>query len=521
MRASERKAKSPSEYWNPFFRQGYPDLLWLIQKPKNQTASSNKNKVRLKSEERDEEDEYVEDGNALDGTRGRPQLAIGQALNGQALTQEQFETVQRELAMIRKQQSQITYMLGQLKREHDALVNQASDYQNKHSRHENSINAILTFLATLYNRSLQNHEGTQAQDIAKMFASTLQSEKKDGNNFVFDVPHDATSDPMQRTRSRSRLLLTDGTENRAQTMSPATSAASPIPRASTRSSNATHAGASPQSVKVEEIFDPEANALHNDFVVPTQQSRDMMSLIHDTNARNSGPNSPVPDFSNVLNNLESTGGTTPISSAQRDDMLRMFQPSSSRPSSSSNAPNRRPPVTPLRSDSQRQFDAKLAITQNGLDDLARMQAAQDKSVENLTNLLQPLSPTGSIPGIHDGQDIPPPPLNIDDFLGANGDYFASFPTDGNPDNYEFPSMANNNGGVSAFDFNDEDPLFGNPAEDEYDEQKNNFLDASTYDTGISDRSGGRVESIASSSEAASTVDEHEEGRRVVKKRRKS
>ncbi|GJD01607.1 HSF-type DNA-binding protein [Colletotrichum higginsianum] len=34
MRASERKNKSPSEYSNPFFRRGHPNLLWLINKPK-------------------------------------------------------------------------------------------------------------------------------------------------------------------------------------------------------------------------------------------------------------------------------------------------------------------------------------------------------------------------------------------------------------------------------------------------------------------------------------------------------
>ena len=35
MKASERKNKSPSEYYNPYFKRGHPNLLWLINKPKN------------------------------------------------------------------------------------------------------------------------------------------------------------------------------------------------------------------------------------------------------------------------------------------------------------------------------------------------------------------------------------------------------------------------------------------------------------------------------------------------------
>ncbi|KAF2457110.1 hypothetical protein BDY21DRAFT_257923, partial [Lineolata rhizophorae] len=34
MRASERKAKAPSEYAHKYFRRDRPDLLWLVAKPK-------------------------------------------------------------------------------------------------------------------------------------------------------------------------------------------------------------------------------------------------------------------------------------------------------------------------------------------------------------------------------------------------------------------------------------------------------------------------------------------------------
>lgn len=492
MRASERKAKSPSEYWNPFFRRGYPDLLWLIQKPKNQTSNA-KAKARGKSEEREEEEEYPEDLSSADPTRARPPLLLGPDSGGTALTPEQFAKVQYELTQIRRQQGQITQMLAQLKREHDALVDQANDYHNKHSRHEHSINAILTFLATLYNRSLQNHEG--AQDIAKIFAQTLNQDKNSGiagDQYVFDLPEGTAIDQNQQPFKKPRLLLTDGSEGRANTLSPSTTAPSPAPRPSRRSSRMAR---SPQSAHVEEIFDADLNEPSNNYQSPSsQQQQDMMSLIHNTNARNSGNITPVPDFSHVLNNLENNGGTTPVSPAQHEKMLRMFddQAKRSRPGTSdSNAL-----VSPARSNSEAQLNKKIASTAHDLQSLERLQAAQEKSVENLTNLLQPLSPTGSIPGIGDGQDIPPPPLNIDDFL--NGTDYFDFSTDGTGNHLDFSTLnqnaynANTNPG---FDFNDDDPLFA-----DVDDNKNDngdFLNPN-YGAGAGQ---GKVESIASSSDA--------------------
>lgn len=527
MRASERKAKSPSEYWNPFFRKGYPDLLWLIQKPKNQAASA-KSKPRGKSEEHDDDDDYAEESAAVDQSRPRPQLALPPATtnNNTALSQEQFASVQRELLMIRRQQNQITQMIGQLKREHDALVDQANDYQNKHSRHEHSINAILTFLATLYNRSLGTHEG--AQDIAKIFANTLNQDKNGSgvvdDHYVFDLPEGTSADQLQQPYKRQRLMITDGTESRANTMSPSTSAASPIQRASRRSSRMAR---SPQSAHVEEIVDPEVNQpAQNHQSSSGQQHQDMMSLIHSTNARNSNNSTPAPDFSHVLSDLENSGGTTPISAAQRESMLRMFndQSKGSRPGVSSNNAL----VSPSRTTSQMQFDNKLASNKQDLDQLAQLQAAQDASVKNLTSLLQPLSPSGSIPGIGDGQDVPPPPLNIDDFLNTT-DYFADYNPDGTSNgNLDFSkdlsnfnnNAYNSNSNTGGFDFADDDPLFG-----DVDDSKNansDFLDVGAYNGGHDGEA--RIESVSGSEATTPKISGSDAGDwdgNVRKRRRRS
>lgn len=151
MRASERKNKSPSEYANPYFKRGHPDLLWLIQKPKNNVSGggskSGKGRVKTEEAEDNEGDDYG-GGDRDDNSRKQLQLQGAQGFLGK----EQLANVYRELQAIRQQQQIISQTINKLRREHEQLYAQAANFQEQHNRHENSINAILTFLATVYNR---------------------------------------------------------------------------------------------------------------------------------------------------------------------------------------------------------------------------------------------------------------------------------------------------------------------------------------------------------------------------------
>ncbi|OQV00685.1 hypothetical protein CLAIMM_06150 [Cladophialophora immunda] len=474
MRASERKNKSPSEYSNPYFRRGHPDLLWLIQKPKNVGGPASKRKGKTDNDQNEEEaDEYVDDSNPVDTrARARPgQLTLG---GGEmALTQDQFKSVQRELAAIRHQQTQISRMMQQLKREHEQLYGQAATFQDQHNRHENSINAILTFLATVYNRSLQGHENVQG--IANLFQNAMPVDTSTQGNVV-DVG-DYTFNDINLDGSPAKpfkkqpLLLTNGSGQqhggRASTLSPR-SGNSPYPTPKPTS----HRNGQQQSLlspKLEEVFDPGVHSPNSSNVSSANHgrtdlpSRDMMTVIQNANARNNhaatSPTTPAQDFSNVLSNLEASSGTGPLSTAQRADVLRMINNSANQPAGNDNALiNATPPPGPPN------FHRRLASTQADMEHLAKLQAEQDKSVQNLTNLLQPLSPTGSIPGIGDGQSFPPPPLDIDDFLNHN-EYFGDFPTDGNG-NYDFGNtgLGGDQLGTtdnSNFGYKDDDELFGN------------------------------------------------------------
>jgi heat shock transcription factor len=529
MRASEKKNKSPSEYSNPYFRRGCPDLLWLIQKPKNVSGPTSKRKGKNENEQMDDElDDYVEDAAMTDNrVRTRPgPLAIGGI--EMALTQEQFKSVQRELAAIRHQQSHISRMMQQLKREHEQLYGQAATFQDQHNRHENSINAILTFLATVYNRTLQGHDN--AQGIASLFQNAMPVDTSTSGSVV-DVGdynfNDINIDGSPgKPFKRQPLLLTNGTGaglqqgGRASTLSPRTTTSSPYPpRAQPVRPANQHSSLTPQA---EEVFDPGVNSPKNNLgssSASTQSrpsasdlpSRDMMSMIQSANARNTtsatSPTTPAEDFSSVLDSLQNSSGTVPLTNTQRADMLRMINNTSgSAPGADNALINSTPPPGPAN------FHRRLASTQADLDQLAKLQEQQDKSVQNLTNLLQPLSPTGSIPGIHDSQQLPPPPLDVDDFLNQI-EYFADFPSEGSG-NYDFGNtgLSGNQQGGDALnfgDYKDDDELFGNldnnPSApgfgfDGTDDapQAQYAGNAGSTDVFHEDDGGGRVESVPSS-----------------------
>ncbi|KAI9370504.1 hypothetical protein BJX61DRAFT_87292 [Aspergillus egyptiacus] len=426
MRASERKNKSPSEYANPYFKRGHPDLLWLIQKPKNtagQGSKSGKGYVRVKTEDAEQETEEYGDDNAGtsrdDGARNRQLSLIGQ---GQPLAKDQLASVYRELQAIRQQQQIISNTIGKLRREHEQLYAQAANFQEQHNRHENSINAILTFLATVYNRSLQGQEG---QNLANSFAGAISQDQ--GN--VVDMGDDyslstlgaaSMNSPGPRSMKKQPLLLkappASERHGRATTLSPAASTYDR--RGHMRQPSA------PQSGQVEEVFDTSPRSKE----APASQSeqypqRDIMSVIQNTNARNGIPTT-YSDFPNVLSSLETSGGNVPLTPNQRADMLRLMANETSTADPGATMSQNNALISPIPPPMPHSYSARLANTRSEIDNLMKMQAEQDRSVQNLTNLLQPLSPTGTIPGIGADGAVPPPPLELDHIF--NNDYFTDF-----------------------------------------------------------------------------------------------
>lgn len=467
MRASERKNKSPSEYANPYFKRGHPDLLWLISKPKNAAGHSSKTSkggTRVKTEDADENDmdDFAEEGGSVSrDERGRPnQLSLR---TDSSMPQDQLAGVYRELQAIRQQQSIISGTISRLRKEHEQLYTQAANFQEQHTRHENSINAILTFLATVYNRSLQGQDGTQ--NIANSFAGAISADQ--GNivnvdDFSFNPLAAMASPTGQRGMKKQPLLLkappaSDG-QNRATTLSPAATA-----QYETRSRGHTRQPSAKQHGHVEEVLD---NSPRQDTsILPGHQGedspsqRDIMSVIQNSNARNGVPTN-FSEFPNVLSSLENAGGNVPLTQNQRDDMLRLMgneintaNPVGSNAHNNALTTPNPPPMPP-------NYSGRLASTRQEIDNLVKMQAEQDRSVQNLTNLLQPLSPNGTIPGLGDGDgSVPPPPLDLDQIF--NNDYF----TDINDTEHDKSLNLEDNGHESGMGTNTHDQLGNNQADD--------------------------------------------------------
>jgi len=167
LKTSEQRSKPPSEYENPYFKRGQPDLMWLIQKPKSKNARA-KGKKGVKQEEQDTDKEdnmsdaggesgdigggYVEgpkDANESQNHGGGGAGSRSRGVDSSALS--------AQIEAVRSHQLMISQAINRLRKDHQQLYEQSLAFQSLHDRHENSINAILTFLATVYDKSLGGH----------------------------------------------------------------------------------------------------------------------------------------------------------------------------------------------------------------------------------------------------------------------------------------------------------------------------------------------------------------------------
>ncbi|KAK5115893.1 hypothetical protein LTR62_000349 [Meristemomyces frigidus] len=422
LRQSEKARKGvkpPSMYSHPYFRKNRPDLLWLIQKPLNKPGAKRKRDGTIKDQfDSDDERQFSPPvgGNQASGILG--ELGTSSAGHDVAtLPRNELSAVRRELQKLQNQQRYISQMISSLKEQNDEFYRQASAFQALHDRHENSINAILTFLATFYNQSL---EGRGAQNLVNMFSDVAQSQQPQGS--VEEVPDGAAdqSNRMPRFMKKQPLLLPgppallqpqqQQQQGTAATAPPSTRTSTSPPNGDVkRGSTSTADRASTSTSPVVKDDAPTPNLLN------TVPENDMMSLINSVNATNaSTPSTTAPsfDFTSALEHYQHANGNAPLTPQQRQSMLSLManQPGAENTLNTNNALiSPQPPTMPDLN--------QLKATQQQLEMLTNLQKAQDEKVQELNRRLQPLSPTGSIPGIARYGDEDP--FNI---TGAPGDY---------------------------------------------------------------------------------------------------
>jgi heat shock transcription factor len=440
MKASERKNKSPSEYYNPYFKRNHPNLLWLINKPKGGTSKAKNKRGKNEEGQENDSDEDARDGveevysagsygNNMQGSS----RAISAAPESGPLQRREMAVVQSQLADIQKQQGAISNAIARLRKDHNQLYQQAVAFQTLHDRHESSINAILTFLATVYNRSLDG-QGLGPQNIAQMFANGIpQDQQQQGN--VVDIgdlsnqqqPHPGSLSPRRR---QQRLLMAPPTSGggRTNTVSP-----SATPQAQYSQGNTPRPGA------IEELFESPSDTTHMkmepDQALPQQG---IMNIINNTNARATPNDGKDMEFPEVLSHYQNANGNSPLTNEQRSNMLNLIANSSSAPGSNNALVSPVPPQPPSLED--------LGYTQAEIDELVRMQASQDARIHDLRASIEPLSPSGSIPGLHtdgsyfNGTDASDPAnsnLDLDQFLDTGAFYNGSSPLGGGGNNFDY------------------------------------------------------------------------------------
>ena len=536
MRASEQKKKLPSVYYNKYFKRGRPELLWLIQKPKS-SSSTNKRKRDDKNKlDGDSDDETGMPGMDLQGT-ARPGDGAGGSQNNQLIMHHSSEIsrIRQELQMMQRQQKYILSVIQQLKRQNDQFYQQASAYQQLHDRHENSINAILTFLATFYNRTLDKN----GPDIADIFSHAISGKANPQHSSVVDVSEgdipDVKAKPTTQYQRRKPLALLPAPII-AESTSPTPGTAATI-ASSVRST----ASPAPPNPGQNQNLQVQTNQLGNNQTTPGQYSArganspliktdaetpnvlnqlpendELMSVIQAANSNPAFDSSSL-DFSSALSQLQSANNQTPLTPQERDSMLAML---------ANNGGNNGTPLTggtnnALISPDPPSFPPldDIASARNHINMLEKLQDEQARRVSELANQLQPLSPNGTIPGLaDDGYPFNansignPGEWDLNSFIQPD-DYFPN--TAGDPVNA--PDTALPNGDI---DFGDVDFNFGYDDADKADTSAGNNDDIFGDDFGSLPH--GKVESVSSAATSPATTVRGEDGDRdgsASKKRR--
>lgn len=468
MRASERKNKSPSEYSNPYFRRGHPNLLWLITKPK----SNSKTKKTSKSNEHEvESDEEV----GVEETPGYASVPGGMSLSEIGGPKKDFAVFRDEFKKIREHQQVILQRMQRLEQNQQRIeAQQRAQQQQKDKRvddiyrlfmrHENSLQNMMQVLVYHFKKTLE--DGKSAQQIKDIMASGFLPGNNHGSSHgiveLDDLmtPQPKSPNSMGVARRAPRLLEAPpggGNTGRASTVSSTPSAP---PNYST-----------PEVGTVTEILDntPGDTASPGYNMAPdldTNQQEHLLRLLHDASSTSNAVDALSQHMGagvpNAMPNNQPNNPAQPAQrasqSAPRPSMAQPTQPresTSAMPSGSAPTgmptttppntysaapPSTAPPVPPASSSQPAGINPNPAaapdmsqyssiapsiprnpesITHNAkeYENLKKLQAAQDANIQLLGSKLAPLSPSGQISGFGSGAS----PEGADYFQGGNFD----------------------------------------------------------------------------------------------------
>ncbi|TWU74096.1 stress-responsive transcription factor hsf1 [Metarhizium rileyi] len=437
MRASERKNKSPSEYHNPFFRRGHPNLLWLINKPKSR-ATSKKSANKNEGGEVDSDEEHIQDEVTTQNTAAATSIPTGRSLPSapsasepQALPKKEMTLIREELSKVREQQKMILGVINRLQRNNMDLYNQALMFQSQHDRHQNSINAILNFLANVFRKTLEDQGNTQSvSDIISSMITNQGQPSHQGSVVDLGDFFQAQMDPasnMGGAHKRTRGLLPpipNQTDIPKATLSPPTASTPYFPAGNLN----------PEMGHVTELVEGSDTPPNLRQELESNPHERMMKIINDHNATNKS-GLDLPEAAELVANAPNT-----LNKDQRSKLVDFMAgqstsppsqpppaPTTAKPTPVSPSPSSADAVLPSLSPIMRSPQMappslnEISTNQIDLDQLQRLQSDQDAKIHELSELLGPLSPSGRIPGLgHDSEAyFDQPNVDLDQFFDSN------------------------------------------------------------------------------------------------------
>lgn len=487
--------KPPSTYKHKFFQRNRPDLLWLISKPN--TKAHNK---RPKREGKDGFDSDEERFNSP-VPEGRPQAGLAAPGGSQdiiPLPRNEFNALKQELAKLQQQQNMISTVINKLKQQNDQFYRQASQFQSLHDRHENSINAILTFLATFYNRSLEDHDG---QNLVNMFSNVGGNNQHQQGGVVeeFNEGTPDNTNQLQRYVKRPQLLLTG-------------SQSSPSPGYLQPGNAATTPNSARQSASPPEGTNKRESSAS---MPPRPQSRSPAAIAND-----SAPPDVMTDNDQLTSAFQginqSHGHPSQLSGGSRDQLMDVLNQVSGGGSGG------------------QQTQAMQDIVTNNADAIGRLEERQrliGEGIKGVENKLERHNSGFTPPLNNDGTfDFPFPTESAYDggqtgattTTGTGGDFNNIVDWDGEGDagdffaqdgtmNHEFDDLLSGGGGGA--DYGSNEAMFGGGGDEGF-----NFDDPNSSSLGMNVGQTGKVESLNSSSAASPAAGDGQDGGLPERKR---
>ncbi|KAG8164326.1 hypothetical protein KVR01_006244 [Diaporthe batatas] len=444
MRASEKKNKSPSEYAHPYFLRAHPVLQWLITKPnktggKKRQKQANKDSSGAADQDSDAEDFMDDPSGQYALSDIHPGRNLGRSEAG-PLAKTEIGKLRDQLAQVQQKQQQCLALIQNLQNNQHEIVQRAQKFEEMHHRHENSITAILNFLANVFRKSLEENGG--AQNISDMLASILPQH---GSNHA--MPTRSVQDLSGLSGLSEYLQQANDPKNRAspsptlpkrpQHLLPgipgdANASINPESALGLPASPTPYSSSSHQAPRVTEVFDTSPsdttspNNIRNELQSNPEET--MLKIMGETNARMT-PGVDLPEAAAAT--------SARMSSGQRNKMVSSMSRKSTTPSNNRSVSPFRPPampattpipptpsafppptgpqpatsLSPLLNNARPPMSLQEASRQqNGISQVEALQRNISQDISSLAQLAAPLSPNGHISG-------------IDSFQNGGTDYF--------------------------------------------------------------------------------------------------